>query len=68
MPYPSGELVALTPLVDAFVQGSQIVESGDLSKRARIADLHFVASVFANLTVMRILFHASQSLPQQDDL
>jgi hypothetical protein len=57
VPYPTGEskkLQALPLLVDAFVQGSQVVESGDLSKRSRKAELHFLASVFANLTVVRI--------------
>ncbi|KAF8801366.1 DUF383-domain-containing protein [Phlegmacium glaucopus] len=54
MPYPTGEsseVRALPLLVDAFVQGSQVVESGDLSKRSRKAELHFLASVFANMTV-----------------
>ena len=57
VPYPVGEskeVLALPLLVDAFVQGSQVVESGDLSKRTRKAELHFLASVFANLTVVRI--------------
>jgi hypothetical protein len=57
VPYPTGEskdLQALPLLIDAFVQGSQVVESGDLSKRSRKAELHFLASVFANLTVVRI--------------
>ena len=57
VPYPTGEsreLHALPLLVDAFVQGSQVVESGDLSKRSRKAELHFLASVFANITVVRI--------------
>jgi len=54
VPYPTGEsreIKALPLLVDAFVQGAQIVESGDLSKRSRKAELHFLASVFANITV-----------------
>ena len=57
VPYPTGEsreLQALPLLIDAFVQGSQVVESGDLSKRTRKAELNFLASVFANLTVVRI--------------
>lgn len=54
-PYPSGEprdVLALPLLLDAFVQGAQIVE--DRSKRLRKADLHFLASVFANLTGVRL--------------
>lgn len=71
MPYPTGEtreILALPLLVDAFVQGSQVVESGDLSKRTRKAELHFLASVFANLTVVRIFVYDSQPLPQNNDL
>ena len=71
VPYPTGEtreILALPLLVDAFVQGSQVVESGDLSKRTRKAELHFLASVFANLTVVRIFVYASQPLPQNNDL
>ncbi|KAJ7065408.1 hypothetical protein C8F01DRAFT_744965 [Mycena amicta] len=50
-PYPAGEtrrVLALPFLVDAFVQGAQMVE-GD-GPRVRKGDLHFLASVFANLT------------------
>jgi Domain of unknown function (DUF383) len=72
VPYPSGEsreVQALPLLVDAFVQGSQVVESGDLSKRSRKAELHFLASVFANMTVVCIDFvYAPKPLPQNDDL
>ncbi|KAF8236647.1 cytoplasmic protein [Tricholoma matsutake] len=52
-PYPSAELrdvLALPLLLDAFIQGAQADESGDISKRTRKGDLHFLASVFANLT------------------
>ncbi|THV00654.1 DUF383-domain-containing protein [Dendrothele bispora CBS 962.96] len=52
--YPSGEereVLALPLLLDAFVQGAQLVNEGeDLSKRNRKGNLHFMASVFANLT------------------
>ena len=72
MPYPTGEsreVQALPLLVDAFVQGSQVVESGDLSKRSRKAELHFLASVFANMTVVCMDFvYAPKPLPQNDDL
>lgn len=56
VPYPSGEPIdvpALPLLIDAFVQGAQIVENGDLSQRTRKAELHFLASVFANMTTVR---------------
>lgn len=55
VPYPSAEsqdVLALPLLLDAFVQGAQITD--DLSKRSRKADLHFLASVFANLTTSKI--------------
>jgi len=44
-------------LIDAFVEGAQMVETGDLSKRTRKAELHFLASVFANMTVVSELFY-----------
>ncbi|KAJ7777173.1 hypothetical protein B0H16DRAFT_1504558 [Mycena metata] len=50
VPYPAGETrstAALPLLVDAFVQGA---ESGDVSTRIRKGNLHFLASVFANLS------------------
>ncbi|KAF5342993.1 hypothetical protein D9758_013685 [Tetrapyrgos nigripes] len=54
VPYPSGDEVqvaALPLLLDAFVQGAELInESEDLSKRSRKGNLHFMASVFANLT------------------
>ena len=54
VPYPSNEALdvpALPLLIDAFVQGAQIEE--DLSKRVRKGKLHFLASVFANLSGVR---------------
>ncbi|KAF8903447.1 hypothetical protein CPB84DRAFT_768454, partial [Gymnopilus junonius] len=54
VPYPSGEtkeVQALPLLIDAFVEGAQVVQIQDLSKRTRKAELHFLANVFANLTV-----------------
>ncbi|KAL0572427.1 Protein hgh1 [Marasmius crinis-equi] len=53
VPYPSGEeqeVLALPLLLDAFIQGAQVDEIQDLSKRARKGSLHFMASVFGNLT------------------
>ncbi|KAM6496762.1 protein of unknown function (DUF383) domain containing protein [Amanita muscaria] len=55
VPYPSGEpkeVLALPLLVDAFVQGAQVEE--DLSKRQRKGQLHFLASVFANLSTSTV--------------
>ncbi|KAJ3507598.1 hypothetical protein NLJ89_g6209 [Agrocybe chaxingu] len=57
VPYPSAEpkeMAALPLLLDAFVEGAQIVEDGDLSRRSRKATLHFLANVFANMTVSPI--------------
>ncbi|PPQ85280.1 hypothetical protein CVT25_010053 [Psilocybe cyanescens] len=57
VPYPSAEqqeVMALPLLIDAFVEGAQIVESGDLAQRTRKAELHFLANVFANMTVSPI--------------
>ncbi|KAI0630607.1 DUF383-domain-containing protein [Trametes polyzona] len=53
VPYPSGEpkeVLALPLLIDAFVRAAPAVEVTDLSKRTHKGDLHFLASVFANLT------------------
>ncbi|KAJ6580870.1 hypothetical protein B0H19DRAFT_1207074 [Mycena capillaripes] len=50
VPYPAGEaraVPALPLLVDAFVQGA---DEGDVSTRIRKGNLHFLASVFANLS------------------
>ncbi|KAJ7173474.1 hypothetical protein C8R46DRAFT_115733 [Mycena filopes] len=50
VPYPAGETrstLALPLLLDAFVQGA---ESGDVSTRIRKGNVHFLASVFANLS------------------
>lgn len=53
VPYPRAEprdVAALPLLINAFVEGAQVVQDGDLSKRTRKANLHFMASVFANMT------------------
>jgi hypothetical protein len=55
VPYPAGdsrEVRALPLLIDAFVEGAQVVEDGDLDKRTRKGELHFLASVFANMTMV----------------
>ncbi|TFK69306.1 DUF383-domain-containing protein [Pluteus cervinus] len=54
VPYPTGDsrdVLSLPLLVDAFVQGAQFSESDDPEKRLRKGNLHFLASVFANLTM-----------------
>ncbi|KAG7093456.1 hypothetical protein E1B28_007132 [Marasmius oreades] len=53
VPYPTEkeqEILALPLLLDAFVQGAQVDGIQDLSKRSRKGSLHFLASVFGNLT------------------
>ncbi|KAI6001225.1 hypothetical protein EDD15DRAFT_2385862 [Pisolithus albus] len=53
VPYPSGEqheILALPLLIDAFVQGATLDQSGDKSNRARKGDLHFLSSAFANIS------------------
>ncbi|KAJ7483298.1 hypothetical protein FB451DRAFT_1234021 [Mycena latifolia] len=53
VPYPAADaraVPALPLLVDAFVQGAETDESGDSSTRLRKGNVHFLASVFANLT------------------
>lgn len=55
VPYPAAEprsIPALPLLLDAFAQGAQIEPTGDLSKRIRKGELHFLASVFANITAV----------------
>ncbi|KAF4611212.1 hypothetical protein D9613_006662 [Agrocybe pediades] len=55
VPYPSAEVkevLALPLLIDAFVEGAQIAEN--ISKRTRKAHLHFLANVFANMTISPI--------------
>lgn len=58
VPYPQGEereISALPLLLDAFVQGANVEEISELSKRPRKGSLHFLASVFANLASVRLL-------------
>ncbi|KAF7309421.1 hypothetical protein MIND_00312900 [Mycena indigotica] len=52
-PYPTGQsrsALALPLLVQAFVQGAQIEDADATSSRIRKGNLHFLASVFANIT------------------
>jgi hypothetical protein len=62
-PYPSGEprdVLALPLMIDAFVQGARM-DSGNEQTPQRKGQLHFLASVFANLTVVSTL------LPRLDE-
>ena len=55
VPYPTGSEInvpALPLLIDAFVQGASVDPSTPLDKRPRKSELHFLASVFANLTTV----------------
>ena len=58
-PYPKDKaetILALPLLIDAFIQGSAVAHDNDPTKRPRKAELHFLASVFANLaSVMSLL-------------
>ncbi|KIK91846.1 hypothetical protein PAXRUDRAFT_26903 [Paxillus rubicundulus Ve08.2h10] len=53
VPYPSTEpqqVPALPLLLEAFIQAASVDSSGDKSKRLRKGDLHFLSSVFANIS------------------
>ncbi|RPD64167.1 DUF383-domain-containing protein [Lentinus tigrinus ALCF2SS1-7] len=53
VPYPQGEpkeVHALPLLVDAFVKAARVADDKDLDKRPFKGDLHFLASVFANIS------------------
>jgi hypothetical protein len=45
---------ALRLLVDAFVQGANVDLGVPLDKRPRKSELHFLASVFANLSTVTV--------------
>lgn len=65
VPYPSGdpqEVPALPLLIDAFVQGAAVENEQDPNKRLRKASLHFLASVFANITIVSHLPQPQPSL------
>lgn len=56
VPYPPGEpqeVLALPLLVDAFIQGAGVDDENDPDKRPRKANLHFLSSVFANISIVR---------------
>lgn len=56
-PYPSGtaeDVLALPLLVQAFVQGAKIDASSAVPTRK--GELHFLASVFANMSTVRPMF------------
>lgn len=55
VPYPSAEarnVHALPLLIDAFVQGASVDDVQDKDKRARKSNLHFLSSVFANISTI----------------
>ncbi|KAG6900626.1 hypothetical protein C0993_007300 [Termitomyces sp. T159_Od127] len=61
-PYPSGEekdVLALPLLLDAF---AAVTTDSDPSKRKRKGDLHFLASVFANISVVRKCYHSMREI------
>ncbi|KAI9508162.1 DUF383-domain-containing protein [Russula earlei] len=68
VPYPAGTEVnvrALSLLVDAFVQVANVDPTMPLDKRPRKSELHFLASVFANLSTSlpgRVFFLTPQPL------
>ncbi|KAL4252871.1 HGH1 family protein [Abortiporus biennis] len=54
VPYPTGEpqnVPALPLLIDAFEQAANVVETDDKTKHKRKGELHFLSSVFANVSV-----------------
>lgn len=70
VPYPRAEVkevLALPLLINAFVEGAQVVDDGDLSNRTRKATLHFLASVFANMTAAPVARNHFLS-PQPSDV
>jgi len=59
LPYPPGsqrQVSALPLLVEAFVQGASVDPSRNV-KPTRKGELHFLASVFANLSSVSIYGH-----------
>lgn len=51
-PGDSQDVLAMPLLVDAFVQGAIVDENQNLDERKRKGELHFLASVFANITTV----------------
>lgn len=61
-PGDSQEVLAMPLLVDAFVQGALVDENQKLDERKRKGELHFLASVFANITTVGFELKWSLSL------
>ena len=62
---PSGDpqdVLAMPLLVDAFVQSALVDENQKFDHRKRKGELHFLASVFANITTVGSIDHTSKSL------
>ncbi|KAF9785259.1 DUF383-domain-containing protein [Thelephora terrestris] len=53
-PGDSRDVLAMPMLVDAFAQGALVDENQQLDERKRKGELHFLASVFANITSSQI--------------
>jgi hypothetical protein len=51
-PGDSTEVLAMPLLVDAFIQGALVDENQKLDERKRKGELHFLASIFANITTV----------------
>ena len=63
VPYPSGEereVPALPLLVDAFVQGANKTIGTNNTAPQRKSELHFLASVFANLSTVRLILKSTK--------
>jgi hypothetical protein len=56
-PGDSRDVLAMPLLVDAFVQGALVDENQKLDERKRKGELHFLASVFANITTVGFADH-----------
>lgn len=57
-PGDSQDVLAMPLLVDAFVQSALVDENQKLDERKRKGELHFLASVFANITTVNIATHS----------
>jgi hypothetical protein len=60
------EILALPLLVDAFIQAALVDENQRLDERKRKGELHFLATVFANITMVCFVELLSLSLTADD--
>lgn len=56
------DVLAMPLLVDAFVQSALVDESQHLGERKRKGELHFLASIFANITTVNSTDHTTPKL------